>query len=222
MIDYGSSPRVWGTVSGSARSARHTRFIPTRVGNGLASGCSRRSAPVHPHACGERTKPFKGAHFATGSSPRVWGTGQTTPQIWWSLAVHPHACGERLGFRRGEGRRTGSSPRVWGTGNAHHEQWVELRFIPTRVGNGPVPGGPKTLVTVHPHACGERRAKSRPYDCGPGSSPRVWGTASARQQKQWPHRFIPTRVGNGTVVRRYRPSHAVHPHACGERPAPLR
>ena len=50
-----------------------------------------------------------------------------------------------------------------------------------------------------------------------GSSPRVWGTAAARQQQQEQHRFIPTCVGNGGLANSGVMVVSVHPHVCGER-----
>ena len=50
----GSSPRVWGTPTGSPQ------------------GQSR--SPVHPHACGEHLLQAALTKLLRGSSPRVWGT----------------------------------------------------------------------------------------------------------------------------------------------------
>ncbi len=49
--------------------------------------------------------------------------------------VHPHACGEhveRPSLKIVEG---GSSPRLWGTYNSTKNIYVQIRFIPTPVGN---------------------------------------------------------------------------------------
>ena len=69
----GSSPRVWGipAIEGEVKELR--RFIPTRVGNTRLPCPRRRSATVHPHACGEYFRPQRAAAFQAGSSPRVWG-----------------------------------------------------------------------------------------------------------------------------------------------------
>ena len=50
------------------------RFIPTHVGNAVErfSGCP--TGPVHPHACGERSREKDGFTVDHGSSPRMWGT----------------------------------------------------------------------------------------------------------------------------------------------------
>ena len=49
----GSSPRMWGTRSGSPSGASRYRFIPTHVGNTLRLMLQVRNVTVHPHACGE-------------------------------------------------------------------------------------------------------------------------------------------------------------------------
>ena len=53
----GSSPRVWGASSPVAQRTASARFIPTCVGS-MNLGCSPSSpSAVHPHVCGEHTKP---------------------------------------------------------------------------------------------------------------------------------------------------------------------
>ena len=51
MRDYGSSPRMWGTLLVLVLVLG--RFIPTHVGNTFANGRTVRNGAVHPHACGE-------------------------------------------------------------------------------------------------------------------------------------------------------------------------
>ncbi len=70
----GSSPRMWGTLSGHGTARNHRRFIPTHVGN--TTGLGRGVAPftVHPHACGEHEHMDGPAQARIGSSPRMWGT----------------------------------------------------------------------------------------------------------------------------------------------------
>ncbi len=110
----GSSPRMWGTLQ--PHNAVHTRirFIPTHVGNTHCSGSGLTRRSVHPHACGEHSTCFTLSRFASGSSPRMWGTlankkalqlvqrfipthvGNTTrcAPACRARPVHPHACGE--------------------------------------------------------------------------------------------------------------------------------
>ena len=49
-----------------------------------------------------------------------------------------------------------------------------------------------------------------------GSSPREWGTLAARHPHAAITRFIPTRVGNTTLLCAGNATSAVHPHASGE------
>ena len=70
----GSSPRVWGTLSGLAHSLQLQRFIPTRVGNTRTALSGRGLKSVHPHACGEHIAHGNSLSACIGSSPRVWGT----------------------------------------------------------------------------------------------------------------------------------------------------
>ena len=53
---YGSSPRVWGTLSLVAFDSRDLRFIPTGVGNAVYNLNLPNNRTVHPHGCGERGK----------------------------------------------------------------------------------------------------------------------------------------------------------------------
>ena len=74
-LHVGSSPRVWGKVLDKDRARRPTRFIPTRVGKSGAWLICLLQTPVHPHACGEKGRPYFRRRVTPGSSPRVWGKG---------------------------------------------------------------------------------------------------------------------------------------------------
>ena len=71
------------------------------------------------------------------------------------------------------------------------------RFIPTPVGNGISAGLFKSIVTVYPHACGERRFQYHQNEYVAGLSPRLWGTDETVVRIRYSVRFIPTPVGNG-------------------------
>ena len=71
------------------------------------------------------------------------------------------------------------------------------RFIPTHVGNGQNRSARHESRPVHPHACGERQLVAVQAALLGGSSPRMWGTASAGIHLRRSGRFIPTHVGNG-------------------------
>jgi len=70
----GSSPRLWGTQTGSKWKTMPERFIPTPVGNTSLHHPPHTRSSVHPHACGEHNSSEKAARGYAGSSPRLWGT----------------------------------------------------------------------------------------------------------------------------------------------------
>jgi len=71
---------------------------------------------------------------------------------------------------------------------------------------------------VHPHACGELRARAPRTVQYTGSSPRMWGTLCVILDQFGVDRFIPTHVGNSKSISDKIVPSAVHPHACGELP----
>ena len=72
--EYGSSPRVWGTLNVPLSRCVFTRFIPACVGNSYKHDMDLQSHPVHPRVCGELSVLTTSVSFSIGSSPRVWGT----------------------------------------------------------------------------------------------------------------------------------------------------
>ncbi len=111
-------------------------------------------------------------------------------------AVYPHACGEHLSkVSRGE-YPTGLSPRMWGTRRNGGKVSLNVRFIPTHVGNT-YPGERLACEhAVYPHACGEH-VLSRSITSGrAGLSPRMWGTPYFTKEHSMSIKFIPTHVGN--------------------------
>ena len=72
----GSSPREWGTREHCRFGNPVTRFIPTRVGNTIATSLESSMSSVHPHASGEHRIRLASHGNVTGSSPREWGTRQ--------------------------------------------------------------------------------------------------------------------------------------------------
>src|SRR5690606_35812243 len=152
--------------------------------------------------------------------PTHVGNGLTQQSARASSTVHPHACGERAHPISGIGGGAGSSPRMWGTGLVGQLGRGADRFIPTHVGNGFIQDVTKIILTVHPHACGERRLHWDRICSGVGSSPRMWGTDHLVVLNGLGLRFIPTHVGNGAWVVGRSSGNTVHPHACGEREHP--
>jgi len=191
-----------------------------------------------------------------GSSPRLWGTclsgkfpeliHRFIPTPVGNIAqgtatelgstVHPHACGEHEIGRKVREELGGSSPRLWGTLEYPPSPPAQTRFIPTPVGNMPLPAPWSCSRTVHPHACGEHNGIAinrwagavHPHACGEhgstatvtaienGSSPRLWGTFNCCVNYALDSRFIPTPVGNIYPRQGTHGRQSVHPHACGE------
>ena len=215
--NHGSSPQAWGTRPGGRRLPRHSRFIPTGVGNAVFHTLKPHSVAVHPHRRGERLFILRNISLSCGSSPQAWGT----PPLYWhdgagerfiptgvgnaiysrwprsELPVHPHRRGERQVRERHQGCGDGSSPQAWGTHKLRIRFGVTIRFIPTGVGNA-IKG-----------AKGRKRRR--------GSSPQAWGTPRQCEALRRAGRFIPTGVGNA-IFRRLKVSiEPVHPHRRGER-----
>ena len=69
----GSSPRVWGQVTGYLPHFFGRRIIPTRVGTRVIIMLLILIFRDHPHACGDKNKAFRRSEIGVGSSPRVWG-----------------------------------------------------------------------------------------------------------------------------------------------------
>ena len=64
--------------------------------------------------------------------------------------------------------------------------------------------------------CGEHLLDGDLLSLTTGSSPRVWGTLTPDTVPVAPYRFIPTCVGNISILRRGGRVNTVHPHVCGE------
>ena len=69
--------------------------------------------------------------------------------------VHPHVHGELSDPKDGMFKLAGSSPRAWGTLKAIEPDVIQLRFIPTCMGNSTVAYCIQWILTVHPHVHGE-------------------------------------------------------------------
>ena len=175
----------------------------------------------HPHACGDKVYISSAISCFQGSSPRVWGQGTSTPTGIHLIRIiptrvgtrkrcylgngkikdHPHACGDKSYPTSRYLPKTGSSPRVWGQGLYSLLVILLVGIIPTRVGTS------------------LRNILYQKYWVG--SSPRVWGQGQSKFYCAQYSRIIPTRVG----TRMFYLSSAVvikdHPHACGDKSAPL-
>ena len=109
-----------------------------------------------------------------------------------------------------------SSPRGWGMLTNGFVHVVNVRFIPTRVGNAGSLRWAGQCATVHPHTGGEYDLVVGGTPCQDGSSPHGWGIRWAGKTTDTEGRFIPTRVGN--TMRSYSSiaKTPVHTHTVGE------
>ena len=174
--------------------------------------------------------------YASGSSPRAWGTlphrlqlpeplrfiptcvGNTScrPGGRSTAAVHPHVRGEHGFAASGCVSFFGSSPRAWGTRLHGGLSPGGNRFIPTCVGNTAVLLPVFVHATVHPHVRGEHGMVVVTGPASIGSSPRAWGTRVPARLSLDYRRFIPTCVGNTSGGCQGAGGYAVHPHVRGE------
>ena len=65
---------------------------------------------------------------------------------------------------------------MWGTYRQLKTDLEVWRFIPTHVGNIPMPSASSIFHSVHPHTCGEHCFRIRDILANNGSSPHMWGT----------------------------------------------
>ena len=179
--EFGSSPRLRGTLVCTPMCVWKERFIPAPAGNACGTPARKATAPVHPRACGERENRKQPMGCERGSSPRLRGThpgsldgrmiGRFIPapagnanqrsRIKRQRAVHPRACGERSSVRAISRRMLGSSPRLRGTRVLEAQLVARARFIPAPAGNAGSLHRYERFRTVHPRACGERTKRNR-------------------------------------------------------------
>ena len=215
LLQYGSSPRVWGNGELNRHPLAPPRFIPTRVGKWcLPSGMAAWVA-VHPHACGEMLRQFT-PPVIPPVHPHACGEMIAGAEVPEQPGVHPHACGEMVAVPVFGFGLVGSSPRVWGNVLAPGITAMLHRFIPTRVGKCSYTSASRHRLPVHPHACGEMGLVPLVLPGPRGSSPRVWGNGIYAKPVRFTGRFIPTRVGKWPPTAGRRLPYSVHPHACGE------
>ena len=132
------------------------------------------------------------------------------------VTVHPHVHGELGVMPYLIPVGLGSSPRAWGTPTIPATIPVDLRFIPTCMGNSAQEPYPGRAVQVHPHVHGELYALCARFLKADGSSPRAWGTHTGVKFRRDGYRFIPTCMGNSDVEDCGQYGCPVHPHVHGE------
>ena len=174
----GSSPHAWGIPHWSASGRWTLRFIPTCVGNTAAKKATCPWSAVHPHMRGEYPPPAARDIEAVGSSPHAWGIRRSCGWWWrwWRFiptcvgntykednknngySVHPHMRGEYLRLDMRGDVLVGSSPHAWGIRLSYIDAHIEIRFIPTCVGNTLAGPSLLSLYLVHPRMRGEYAA----------------------------------------------------------------
>ena len=132
------------------------------------------------------------------------------------VPVHPHVHGELSREICCALTDTGSSPRAWGTLAYRRRLKLCYRFIPTCMGNSGEPAVRRRYRPVHPHVHGELGGRTAGGSSGGGSSPRAWGTPPLPGPDRVRGRFIPTCMGNSSLLIRLEPQFQVHPHVHGE------
>ena len=150
----GSSPCVWGQAVPVFVSVWLSGIIPMRVGTRYLCFLLTYLRWDHPHACGDKSRPFLTWQPFAGSSPCVWGqvdshacdlccqriipmrvgTRRRKTRTSAKSGDHPHACGDKLAGEKSKLFFEGSSPCVWGQGCGMVALERAGRIIPMRVG----------------------------------------------------------------------------------------
>ena len=130
----GSSPRAWGRCLYFLEESESSQFIPTCVGQMYTVQPIASQYAVHPHVRGADAGVGQHRSAADGSSPRAWGRFAVHPIVYRSLAVHPHVRGADCPAYILPHWNSGSSPRAWGRCRMFLLCGVQIRFIPTCVG----------------------------------------------------------------------------------------
>ena len=113
--------------------------------------------------------------------------------------VHPHMRGELTYDPMRCQPSSGSSTHTWGTRLVESLVLDTPRFIPTCVGNSPLPTSSSAATPVHPHIRGELIWMWPFGRYQYGSSPHTWGTHGPGSLDLDGCRFIPTYVGNSRM-----------------------
>ena len=85
--DYGSSPRLRGTLQRLQPGDAGRRFIPASAGNTRGRTLPATRSTVHPRVCGEHFSPVTSPRTSGGSSPRLRGT---------PISPRHHTCPQRF------------------------------------------------------------------------------------------------------------------------------
>ena len=156
----GSPPRVRGTGLRPAQGRDPLRITPACAGNSPAFPFPFSHGPDHPRVCGEQVRRKKPYRDATGSPPRVRGTGLLILRAEGNAGItpacagnstarypqrripqdHPRVCGEQIKFPWQYFREEGSPPRVRGTAFRFQFCRKRSRITPACAGNSSLAG----------------------------------------------------------------------------------
>ena len=150
----------------------------------------------HPRVCGEHCTVLTNESWKPGSSPRMRGTLQRSPQRHVPAGIipayagntcvrfapssasgdHPRVCGEHSTCVTVGPGDTGSSPRMRGTQCVPKATYHGIGIIPAYAGNTTCFVGMSDSRRDHPRVCGEHNLLTCTGARRTGSSPRMRGT----------------------------------------------
>ena len=153
--EWGSSPRMRGTLREIGVSLLYCGIIPAYAGNTCPAILRRCRTRDHPRVCGEHTVTPTGIGTVKGSSPRMRGTQVPPAGIEPAIGIipayagntisvpfriqylrdHPRVCGEHLEITPVRTITKGSSPRMRGTPESSGMFTVPVGIIPAYAGN---------------------------------------------------------------------------------------
>ena len=136
----------------------------------------------------------------SGSSPRVRGTGRSSSPSTRNHRFIPAVCGEQPSILSCQISACGSSPRVRGTVPLSSFDSATPRFIPACAGNSSYFEILTTAIAVHPRVCGEQIERQAVLELDRG--------------------FIPACAGNSFYPCSPVDIRPVHPRVCGEQQVP--
>ena len=129
--------------------------------------------------------------------------------------VYPHLRGAALYPVLLSGRLGGISPPAWGSPLYFLSALINLRYIPTCVGQPSVRSLVDTLEWVYPHLRGAACDRAVKQDGHGGISPPAWGSQRSRPGISPSPRYIPTCVGQPYSACCGKRGITVYPHLRG-------
>ena len=233
---WGSSPRVRGKQRPKTNRLQNIGLIPACAGKTLRVTARVYSSSAHPRVCGENTREARKLVKSSGSSPRVRGkhdtkarslrrvrlipacAGKTLIPRWpsWIRSAHPRVCGENAEVLETALMIAGSSPRVRGKHGTEDQVHTRQGLIPACAGKTSSGTYSREAWPAHPRVCGENSPAHRLPWLQRGSSPRVRGKHSLRDEMSRQGGLIPACAGKTRQRLWCGPASPAHPRVCGE------